>query len=151
MKKNILFFDDEEYVSSYMISNLEENYGWKEEKEIKFVSTIDKLLKELNNEEIVYDLFVLDVMIPNPLDNLKEHFSQEEWRILEESDGRNRGIGLAKRIRRMPKYNKVPILFLTAKPSISIPESDRNYTAFINKPASPSEISKTMNKLLKNL
>ena len=75
--KKVLFFDDEPFITNYLICNLRENHGWKGDKRIDFVSTVDELFEKISNEE-TYDLFVLDIMAPMPSGELKKQFTQQE-------------------------------------------------------------------------
>lgn len=143
--KRILFFDDEPFITNYLIKSLQEVYGWKGDKEINYVSTVDKLLYEIIHDAKTYDLFVLDVMAPVPDVGDKGFLSKEEKNKM--MDGMSTGLVLADKIRK--KKEKVPVLFLTARVIPPIPESESKYTKLIRKPVSPQEISNTMNELLK--
>ena len=145
--RKILFFDDEDFITKYLIKSLQEIYGWKGDKQIVFVSTINDVLTEINSEE-EYDLFVLDVMATPFLEELKKLFSQNE--LDEACFGMSVGFVLAKRIRGMKKYQRVPILFFTASQSPYISEFEKGITAYIRKPASPEKLSRKMNELLDN-
>ena len=145
--RKILFFDDEDFITKYLIKSLQEFYGWKGDKQIVFVSTINDVLSEINSEE-EYDLFVLDVMATPFLEELKKLFSQNEFD--EACFGMSVGFVLAKRIRGMKKYQRVPILFFTASQSPYISEFEKGITAYIRKPASPEKLSRKMNELLDN-
>lgn len=146
--KKILFFDDEPFITMYIIKNLQENYGWKGDKEITFVSTVDELLDEIIHNDRTYNLFVLDVMASAsmPSKKIMEYFLQEE--LNDGFYGMSIGLVLAKKIRGMEKYKNVPILFYTARRIPPIPESEKEITTYIMKPASAGEISLKMNDLL---
>ena len=144
--KKILFFDDEPIVSDYLVKNLQENYEWVGDKEITFVSTVCDLLNEIKNENVTYDLFVLDVMVPMLLDNLKDSFSNEE--LIKMNYGMSTGIVISKIIRKMEKYKDVPILFLSSRSIPTITEFSETTTS-LRKPISPEEISKKMKEMLK--
>ena len=64
-RKNILFFDDEPFITKILIDNLQKNYEWNKDNlgEITFVSTPNELFDEVNST-IKYDLFVMDIMVP---------------------------------------------------------------------------------------
>lgn len=143
--QKILFFDDEPFVTNYLVKSLEENYGWKGDKEITFVSTVSDMLDEINNANI-YSLFVLDVMAPIPSDVIKKFLSKEERTKM--NYGMSTGLVLADKIRKIKE--KAPILFLSARNIPPIPDSEREYTAYIKKPVSPEEISNKMDELLAN-
>lgn len=144
----ILFFDDEPSISGYLVQNLRENYGWKGDKKITFVSTVEDLYKEVNDVTVSYNLFVLDVMAPMPLGDVKNQFSQSELNKMDK--GRLLGYVMAEKIRKMEKYMNVPVLYLTARIIPPIPETKKGYTAYNRKPVSAEEISKTMNELLES-
>lgn len=146
--KKILFFDDDTFIiSNYLVTNLRENYEWTGDKEITFVSSVDNLLKEINDRNVTYNLFVLDVMAPLP-QNLKENFTEQEMHSLG-VDGMNTGLVMAKKIRNMKKYKKVPILYLTARNIPNLPETDKQITAILRKPVPTDDISNKMKELLK--
>lgn len=144
--KKILFFDDEPFVSDYLVKNLQENYEWVGDKEITFVSTVGDLLNEIKNENVTYDLFVLDVMVPMLSENLKDSFSNEE--LIKMNYGMSTGIVISKTIRKMEKYKDVPILFLSSRSIPTITEFSET-TASLRKPISPEEISNKMKEMLK--
>lgn len=140
--KKVLFFDDEPFVTRYLITSLREIYGWKGEKEIKYVSTVDELLDEIIHNTEAYDLFVLDIMAPIPSVGLMG-LSKEE--INKMDDGMNTGLVLAEIIRK--KNKTVPVLFLSAKQKPANMVLN-NITDYKRKPVSPGEISNIMNELL---
>ena len=146
--KRILFFDDEPFISSYLFKNLQENYGWKGNKEIIFVSTIEELLEQINNNDVCYDLFILDIMVPTPSDGLKKLFTQHELDAM--NSGMSFGLVIAKKIRQKLCYKNVPVLYLSARTIPPIPDSEKGYTAYMRKPVSPEEISRKMNEILFN-
>ena len=47
--QKILFFDDEPVITGYLVSNLKENFGWKENREIVLVSQVNDLFDMINN------------------------------------------------------------------------------------------------------
>lgn len=145
--KKVLFFDDEPSITNYLVMNLRDNYGWKGEKEITFVSTVEDLLNEINKNDVTFDLFVLDVMAPMPSEELKKQFSKDE---LDKMDsGRCLGFVMAEKIRRIDKYKSVPVLYLSARINSSIPDLEREYTFYLRKPVSAKEITQKMKELLK--
>lgn len=140
--KKILFFDDEPFISNYLVQSLNEILGWRD---ITFISTTDDLVNEVTNEKVTYDLFVLDVMAPMPSDNLIKNFTQVELNKMDE--GRGVGLVMAEKIRGDEKYTNVPIVFLTAR-SIIIPDSIKEMSSYLRKPISPEELSNKMKELL---
>ena len=140
--QKILFFDDEPFVTNYLVKSLQEIYGWT----ITYVSTIDDLLKEVKHNSEIFSLIVLDIMAPMPSGELKKQFTQQE--LDEMCDGMSLGLVMAKKIRQIEHYTKVPVLYLSARTSPYVPDSEKGYTAYIRKPVSPGEISKEMNNLL---
>jgi CheY-like chemotaxis protein len=144
--KKILFFDDEPFIIGFTVKCLQEIYGWNGDKEIDFVSTVDELLDKINNKNKIYCLFVLDVMVPMPSGELKKQFSQQE--LDEMDDGMGIGLVMAKKIRQIERYTKIPVLFLSGRDIPNILDSEKDYTAYIKKPASAEEISKKMDELL---
>lgn len=140
--KKILFFDDEPFISKYLVQSLNEHFGWED---ISFISTTDELINEVTNENVTYDLFVLDVMAPMPSDNLTNIFTQVELNKMDE--GRSVGVVMAEKIRENKKYLNVPIVFLTAR-IIHIPDTIRGKSDYLRKPISPEELSNKMEKLL---
>ena len=141
--KKVLFFDDEPFITKYLIKSLREIYGWKGDKEITFVSTVDELLDEIIHNTEAYDLFVLDIMAPIPSVGLKGSLSKEEKNKMD--DGMNTGLVLAEIIRK--KNKTVPVLFLSAKQKPANMVLN-NITDYKRKPVSPEEISNKMNELL---
>ena len=146
--QKVLFFDDEPFVIGYLVQNLQDNFGWVKDKEIKLVSSFVDLLHEINNNDETYSLFVLDVMVPMPSDELRKQFTQQE--LDEMHNGMSTGLVMAKKIRQIERYAKVPILYLSARIIPNIPDSEKNYTFYIRKPVSTEEISKKMDELLAN-
>lgn len=146
--KKVLFFDDEPFIIGYLINNLRENYGWRGDKEIAFVSTVDALLDKMKSNDETYSLFVLDVMAPKPSGELMKQFSQQE--LDEMDDGMSLGLVMAKKIRQIERYTKVPVLYLSARGVPPIPDLEKEYTTFIRKPVSAEGISEEMNNLLAN-
>lgn len=145
--QKILFFDDEPFITNYMVRNLQENYEWNGDKEMTFVSNVEDLLQIINNDDLTYNLFVLDLMAPMPSGEEKKQFSQDELDNMDE--GRLLGWVMAKKIRKMEKYKNVPVLYLSARSTPPISDSEKEYTAYTRKPVSPVEISKMMKELLK--
>lgn len=145
--KKILFFDDEPYISRYLINGLiqisrDNNYEW----EISFISSVKDLLKEINNSAITYDLFILDVMVPIQLGETKSLLTETD--IKKMNNGMSTGLVMAEKIRCQSCYKTVPILYLSARLIPPIPEEERHYTAYIRKPEAPDNIAKEINKLL---
>lgn len=145
--KKVLFFDDEPATNNYLIRNLVENYGWNGENRIVFVSTAEGLLRYVNQDDVSYDLFVLDVMAPMPTVGFESQFDQDE--INRMNKGELFGYVMAEKIRRVEKYNKVPIVFLTGRQIPPIPEKEKDFTRYIRKPVLADEISMIMDDLLK--
>lgn len=142
--KRILFFDDEPFITGYLIHSLRDIYGWKGDKEITFVSTSDELLYEIVNNAKEYDLFVLDVMAPLPSIGFRDFLTKEER--IKMDNGMSTGLVVAEMIRKITE--KAPVLFLSARNIPPIPECERGFTAYIRKPASPEEVSRKMNELM---
>ena len=140
----VLVFDDEPFVINYLVKSLQDFYGWKGDKEIIFISTVNEFLFEIIHNANEYDLFMLDVMAPVPSVGFKGLLSKEETNKMD--DGMSTGLVFAEKIRKLKE--KAPVLFLTARNIPPIPESEKGYTAYIRKPASPKEISDKMNELL---
>lgn len=143
--KNVLFFDDEPFLTKMLIENLQLNYEWNKDNlgEITFVSTPMELFDKADDDNIQYDLFVLDIMVP--IDQIEEmdFFSNMEIKKMQEGD--NTGIVFAERIRKMPKYQNVPILFLSARmrPSKLMTNID-----YLEKPVFASDVSEKMKKMM---
>jgi CheY-like chemotaxis protein len=147
MIQKILFFDDESFISQYLVNNLVENYGWNGEKEIVFAHSVVELLEHINEVNESYALFVLDVMAPippNPLD----FFTKKELKQLDMRGGINTGIVIANKIRSIDRYRRVPILYLSARTIPQIPESEAGYTSYLGKPVSARVLSDRMEELL---
>ena len=147
--KKVLFFDDEPFIIGYLIKSLQEFYGWNrdKEKEITFVSTVDELLDKMNNDDETYSLFVLDLMVPMPEGEVKKHFNQDELNRMDE--GSLTGYVMAEKIRKIDKYKKVPILYLSARTSPPpIDDSEKEYTKYMRKPFSSEKVSEMMDELL---
>lgn len=106
----ILFFDDEPFISKYLINNLQSNYGWNisQEGDIKYVSLAGDLLNEINSTTI-YDLFILDIMTHMPHWQLFPEFTTDELQRM--NNGMNFGIVMAYKIRNIEKYKSTPIFF----------------------------------------
>lgn len=139
----VLFFDDDPFITFLLVERLEKEFGWKGDKEITLVCDTCQLLKEIYNDKVKYDLFVLDVVAPI----CHKGFTKEELDNM--YFGVNTGLVIAKKIRKMQKYKDVPILYLSAR-FLSIPESEREITCFLEKLASVEDISKAMKMLLRN-
>ena len=139
----ILFFDDEPFIAQFLIRNLRENYQWKPDGlgEITFVSTPEELFKRA--ESVKYNLFVLDIM--TPIDQIEKtgRFSLSE--IEEMQLGDNTGVVIAKKIRTLPNYEDVPVLFLSSriKPS-QMPEN----ADYLEKPSFAQIVSDKIKKML---
>jgi CheY-like chemotaxis protein len=143
--KHVLFFDDEPFITGMLIENLQKNYDWNKDilGEITFVSTPMELFDKVDDDNIQYDLFVLDIMVP--IDQIEEmdFFSNMEIKKMQEGD--NTGGVFAERIRKMPKYQNVPILFLSARmrPSKLMTNVD-----YLEKPVFASDVSEKMKKMM---
>lgn len=144
--KKILFFDNETYVSKYLVKNLQENYGWNGDKKITYVSSVDDLLDEINDGNVTYNLFILDIMTSIDSDETKKRFRRDELESL--SGGMNTGLVIAKRVREIERYDSVPIIFLSARAIPPIPDKERKITTYIRKPVSPEEITSKMKELM---
>lgn len=135
----VLFFDDDYFIADCIIKNLRKYYGWEGDYEVSYVDHVSHLLREIMNENVKYDLFVLDMVAP--ID--QELFSQEE--INEICYRQNTGLVIAKKIRKQEKYKNVPILFFSA----GINYSGLDNTYYLEKPASTKELSELMNEILR--
>lgn len=144
--QKILFFDDEPFITKYIVRNLKENFGWNGEREITLVPNVEELLQTIDSDDLTYDLFVLDLMVPMPSGEVKKQFSQDELDNMDE--GRLLGWVMANKIRKKEKYKKVPVLYLSARSTPPISDAEKGYTVYIRKPVSPVEISRIMNELL---
>lgn len=145
--KKILFFDDDSFITKWLINNLKENYGWNKanETEIIFCAELDQLLVEINDKNKQYDLFVLDIMSPEPSGDLRNAFTEEE--LLRMNGGMSTGIVMKDKIRQQERYKNVPILYLSAR-LVPAQYLDK-ITIHIRKPESAEVISQTMSELLK--
>ena len=138
---NVLFFDDDPYIIFPLVEILEKEFGWKGDKKIIPVCDTCQLLKEIYNDKIKYDLFVLDVVAPIcPTGFTKEELDDIYF-------GFNLGLVIARKIRKMKKYKDVPILYLSARLP-HIPESEKEITFFLEKPTLEEKISNAMRILL---
>lgn len=142
--KRILFFDDEPFITKMLINNLQVNFGWNKENlgEITFVSTPEELFDKVYGA-ILYDLFVLDIMVPIDQTEKMTLFSKEELDRMQLGD--NTGIVFAEKIRSIDKYRNVPILFLSARMESSKPMTN---SAYLEKPRFASEISDILKNIL---
>lgn len=147
MNKKILFFDDEPSYVNLLIDNLKLNYGWKanEEGEITFVSDPVEMIDKINSSNL-YDLFVLDIMIPSYGIEKKGIFTKKEIQRIERDN--NMGILIAEKIRAIIKYEKTPILFLTGKGNREIPESLGDSVDTVVKPTLVKDLSNKMKNML---
>jgi len=141
-KNNILFFDDDPFTVRSLTLHLE-SLGWN----VKFVSDIDQLFHELNQNQ--YDILILDIVAPVPeMDKCKYvHFDVSE--IDKMDDGMLTGVVLAKKIWHSEKYKEIPILFHSAR-SNPIPgdtELQNGNCSFIRKP----EFAKNVVQILRNI
>ncbi len=142
--KRILFFDDEPFITKLLIDNLQNNHGWSKDNlgEITFVSKPEDVIGKA--KKTIYDLFVLDIMVP--IDQIgKDIFTYEEIGRMQNGD--NTGVVIAEKIRSMNNYDKVPILFLSARIQ---PSQKMDNTDYIEKPAFASVVSEKMKTLLRH-
>lgn len=135
--KKILFFDDDKFITEYLIRNLKENWGWTAEKdrEITLITNTDEMLKEIYSDR-KYDLFILDIMASLPTED-NEHIIKNDIKAM---DRLNTGIVIARKIREQERYKDTPIIYLSAK--------DVKNIESIRKPVSAQELSKKMDGLL---
>lgn len=145
--KKILFFDDEPFYVNLLIDNLKLNHGWTADNkgEIKFISDPAEMIYEIKSNN-KYDLFVLDIMIPSYGIEKKGIFNMEEIRRIERDN--NMGILIAEKIRAIEKYEKTPIIFLSAKGEREIPSSFGDPIDFVVKPTLAREFSNKMENIL---
>lgn len=141
----ILFFDDETFISSFIIRNLQDLYGWNssQEGDIKYVSSVTDLLNEINSTTI-YDLFILDIMTGMPHWQLFPEFTTDELQRM--NNGMNFGIVMAYKIRNIEKYKSTPIIFLSAR---NIPNLDMEKIAYLRKPISANVLDEQMKEFTK--
>ncbi len=141
--KKILFFDDDKFITEYLIRNLKENWGWTAEKdrEITLITNTDEMLKEIYSDR-KYDLFILDIMAPLPAED-NEHIIKNDIKAM---DRLNTGIVIARKIREQEKYKDTPIIYLSAKDVTNI-ESIKG-DSYFRKPVSARELSEKMEALL---
>ena len=144
--KQILFFDDEPFITKMLIENLQKNHGWDREHlgEIIFVSTPTELFNKIGDNSIRYDLFVLDIMVPVDQIEKMSSFSKEEIEKMQNGD--NTGVVIAETIRKTANYKETPIMFLSARiqPSKMMDNAD-----YLEKPVFASDLSEKMKKMLK--
>lgn len=137
----VLYFDDEPIISNAVVNSLG-LLGW----DVTFVSEIDELFKELNNNH--YDALIMDIMAPTPsANNRYVTFTRKE--IEDMNNGMNTGVVLTKKIITMPKYKGIPILFLSARknPLPENPELNNCNCDYLRKP----QLSRTVDIKLKEL
>lgn len=142
--KKILFFDDDKFITEYLIRNLKENWEWntEQDREITLITNTDEMLKEIYSDR-KYDLFILDIMAPLPAEG-NEHITNKD---IEAMDRLNTGIVIARKIREQERYKNVPIIYLSAKHITNI-ESIKG-DSYFRKPVSARELSEAMERLLK--
>lgn len=140
IKKKVLCFDDESFISSALVSGLKLQ-GW----DVTPVSKIDDLFQKLSYNH--YDVLIMDIMAPVP--ESSNIFTQKE--INEMSNGMNTGIVLAKKIWQMEEYKDVPFLFLSSR---TYPRSlnhdlmaNKKY-CYLRKPETANVINKKLMELL---
>lgn len=145
--KKILFFDDEPFYVNLLIDNLKLNLGWTADNkgEIKFISDPTEMIDEIKSSNL-YDLFVLDIMIPSFGIEKKGIFNEKEIQRIERDN--NMGILIAEKIRAVEKYKKTPIIFLSAKGDREIPSSLGAPIDCVTKPTLVREFSKKMEDML---
>lgn len=137
--KRILFFDDELYLSEFLIINLRDNFKWKN---IKCVSSVGDFFDVITNKNNHYDLFIMDVMSPVSQTE-RNNLSNDEIRKIE--NGMSTGLVLADKIWEINQYKDAPILFLSAK-KITLPEGKK--CAYFRKLESAQNVSDKMKELL---
>ena len=140
LKMNVLYFDDEPYITRALARSLESN-----NLNVTLVSEIEDVFKELNTGK--YNIIMLDIMAPIPDINNK-YFSPQEIDEMIEYQGINVGVILAKRI--WKNYNKdIPILFFSAKssPIVEYPELKKYKCDFLSKPQLASTVLEKLKEL----
>lgn len=143
-KRKVLFFDDEPFISKILAKNLE-FFDY----DVTFVSEIDHLFEELCNQNIQFDIVILDTMAPVP-EKENKHVTFDKKEIEEMDGGLNTGVILAKRI--WEKKTDLPILFLSAKELT--PDSINKYNvnnsrwAYLRKPELAMTIKDKLDELL---
>lgn len=141
-KSRVLHFDDELFITSALAQSLE-LFGW----EVTLVSEVDDLFHKLKNKQ--YDVIIMDIMVPLPSKNNPNiNFTKQE---LEEMDnGLNTGVVLVKKIIKLPNYENIPILFLSARqdPIPDNPELNLIRCDYLRKPELVMEVDKKLKQLL---
>lgn len=147
MSKKILFFDDEPFYVNLLIDNLKLNHGWTADNkgEINFISNPSEMVDEIKSSNL-YDLFVMDIMIPSYGIEKKGIFIKKEIQRIERDN--NMGILIAEKIRAVEKYKKTPIIFLSAKGDREIPGSLGYPIDCVTKPVLAKDLSEKMAKML---
>lgn len=145
--KKILFFDDDKFITEYLIRNLKENWGWDtaNNREITLITDTDEMLKEIytgSKSDRKYDLFILDIMAPLPSEG-NEHITKKDREAM---DRLNTGIVIARKIREQERYKDVPIIYLSAKRITDIDSIKGD--SYFRKPVSARELSGEMEALL---
>ena len=140
-KKRVLYFDDEPFISSALVQNLN-LFKWN----VVLVSTIDDLFKELKTHQ--YGILMLDLMVPIPnKENKYVSFSAKEI------DGMNMGINvgvvIAKKVWKELNKN-IPILFLSARrnPIPEDPELNNYKCDYLRKPQLVRVVDEKLTELL---
>lgn len=145
MKRRVLHFDDEPFISRAVGESLHFIYGW----EVTLVSEAEGLFRELENNQ--YDAIIMDIMAPVPKPS-NEHVKFTQKEIEEMDGGINTGVVLAKKIMYTTQYKDIPILFLTARSLSYIIDNpdfaNNNKCGFIRKPALASDICNALQDLL---
>jgi CheY-like chemotaxis protein len=147
MGKKILFFDDEPFYVNLLIKNLRLNKGWTANKkgEITFISDPAEMIVEIKSSNH-YDLFVLDIMIPSYGIEKKGIFTKEEIQRIDRDN--NMGILIAEKIRAIDKYKDTPIIFLSGKGAIEIPDELGKSIDYVVKPSLSIDLSDKMGAML---
>ena len=142
MNKKILYFDDESLTSEFVVKNLIENFGH----DITNVSSISSFIEQLKKEK--YALLIIDIMAPIPPELESLGFEKSEIEDMNKMEGMNTGMILANRVWRMNDYIDVPVIFITAKSSFSLPNNHK--CSIIRKPSLAKNISQEINNMLNN-
>ena len=125
-RKNVLFLDEEKW-----FTNLYLEYSKSEPFKIIVANTPKEFFEKIN-DQMCYDLFILDIMIPLSLFDNEDlnHLTRPQKQLLE--GGLNVGIVFYDILRKIPKYKNIPVIFYTAKADPEI--ADDPYYWYISKP-----------------
>lgn len=141
-KHRILHFDDELFITSALAQSLK-LCGW----DVTLVSDVDDLFRELKNKQ--YDAIIMDIMTPLPSAN-NPYITFTKQELDEMNHGLNTGVVLVKKIIKLPIYENIPILFLSARqnPIPNNPEFYHIRCDFLRKPELVTIVDEKLKQLL---